>query len=107
MMRLQAKTFQSDGINLASGFLVERSDIVRQIISTAKSRQQIVVSSPPATGKTSLMTLVEAEILKHTNGNTEEAVNIVLLREVHGGAATLRTIRKLVGIDDHGPAVVG
>eukprot|EP00550_Attheya_septentrionalis_P009346 CAMPEP_0198298582 /NCGR_PEP_ID=MMETSP1449-20131203/41356_1 /TAXON_ID=420275 /ORGANISM="Attheya septentrionalis, Strain CCMP2084" /LENGTH=524 /DNA_ID=CAMNT_0043999881 /DNA_START=121 /DNA_END=1695 /DNA_ORIENTATION=+ len=112
------KTFQSDGINLASGFVVERSKIVRQIISTAMSRQQIVVSSPPATGKTSLMTLVEAEILKHgptsigspTNENTEEveaeAVNIVIFREVYGGADTLRTIRKLVGIDDHGPVVV-
>eukprot|EP00978_Attheya_sp_CCMP212_P029158 scaffold102809_cov54-Attheya_sp.AAC.2 len=118
MMRPQAKTFQSDGINLASGFVVERSKIVRQIISTARSRQQIVVSSPPATGKTSLMTLVEAEILKHTrihigtNENTEEAeaeaeaVNIVIFREVNGGADTLRTIRKLVGIDDHGPVVV-
>jgi hypothetical protein len=92
-MRLQAKTFQSDGINLASGLVVERSDIVHQIISTAKSRQQIVVSSPPATGKkVSVMTLVKAEILKHTNANTEEApaVNIILLREVHGDAATLR-----------------
>jgi hypothetical protein len=91
-MRLQAKTFQSDGINLASGLVVERSDIVHQIISTAKSRQQIVVSSPPATRKVSVMTLVKAEILKHTNANTEEApaVNIILLREVHGDAATLR-----------------
>jgi hypothetical protein len=104
MMRIQAKTFQSDGINLASGFFVKRSKIVREIISTAKIHQQIVVSSPPATGKTSLITLVEAEILE--NENTEEVVNIVLIREQYGGAATLRTIRKLVGIDEEGAVVV-
>jgi hypothetical protein len=62
MMMQPKKTFQTDEIDLQSGIVIQRSDLVRRIIGTAESRQHVVASSSPATGKTSLTMLVEAEL---------------------------------------------
>jgi hypothetical protein len=67
MMVDQKKQFQFDNINLASGFVIKRSNLVRRIIDTAETGQHVVLSSPPATGKSSLITLVEEELESRSN----------------------------------------
>ena len=62
MARTQLKTMQSDGINLNTGLYVDRPAIIDWIIQTAEEKQHVVLSSPPATGKSSLLDLLEKEL---------------------------------------------
>jgi len=54
---------KTDGISLRAPHL-SRTDIVNEIISTARSKQHVVVGAPPATGKTALLQLVRESLLK-------------------------------------------
>ena len=51
------QTLGNDGISFA-GHHLERKDIVQNVIEVASASQYVVIGSPPATGKTSLMQLV-------------------------------------------------
>ena len=54
---------KTDGISLRAPHL-SRTDVVNEIISTACSKQHVVVGAPPATGKTALLQLVRESLLK-------------------------------------------
>ena len=54
---------KTDGISLRAPHL-SRADIVNEIISTARSKQHVVIGAPPATGKTALLQLVRESLLK-------------------------------------------
>lgn len=56
-----APILKSDGISMKGDHL-RRSDIVDSIIQVARARQHVVVGSPPATGKTALLQLVEQKL---------------------------------------------
>jgi predicted AAA+ superfamily ATPase len=57
MMQLtrKRKTLQQDGINIEAGLFVDRSVLVEEIFQAVEEGQHVVLSSPPATGKSSLL----------------------------------------------------
>lgn len=57
-MNRKALTLQQDGINIESGLFVNRPVLIDKIIQTALESQHVVLSSPPATGKTSLLDMI-------------------------------------------------
>jgi len=57
-MSTQRKIVQIDGINIGSGIYIPREDLVQETINVATLQQHVVLSSPPATGKTSLLNLL-------------------------------------------------
>ena len=61
--RCPSPLLKTDGISLRAPHL-SRTDIVNEIISTARSKQHVVVRAPPATGKTALLQLVRESLLK-------------------------------------------
>ena len=52
---------RSDGIFIEREHLPRR-DVVQQVIELAQRRQHVVLGSPPATGKTSLLQLIKRQL---------------------------------------------
>ena len=69
-----APILKSDGIYLKGDHL-RRSDIVDNIIHVARTRQHVIVGSPPATGKTALLQLVEQK-LRGISGSTVHRLHL-------------------------------
>jgi hypothetical protein len=84
------KVFQTDGINLRSGVVIQREDLVRRIIDTAEIHQHVVLSSPPATGNTSLVMLIQAELKGRSN---EGPVYIFTPRQIGDSTELLSLIQ--------------
>ena len=62
MARRHQKTLQQDGINVETGLSVDRSALVAKIFQAADQGQHVVISSPPATGKSGLLDLMVAKL---------------------------------------------
>ena len=60
------KTLQQDDINLSTGLYVDRQGFVEAILEELNTKQHVVISSPPARGKTSVLSLL-ARKLKDEN----------------------------------------
>jgi energy-coupling factor transporter ATP-binding protein EcfA2 len=53
-------SLKADGISITHNrWYLLRSDVVQEIYSTCKEKQYAVIGSPPATGKTSLLQLLQ------------------------------------------------
>jgi hypothetical protein len=63
---LGRKSIRTDGIDTNEKF-VERTALLNLIIATADANQHVVLASPPATGKTSLLALVENALSRMPN----------------------------------------
>jgi hypothetical protein len=57
-------SFKNDGISLLSKPHLPRSDVVQQIYDTAKEKQHVVLDSSAASGKSSLIQLIEKKVLQ-------------------------------------------
>jgi energy-coupling factor transporter ATP-binding protein EcfA2 len=55
-------TLQQDGISIQNGVYVDRPLLLDEIIRTADENQHVVLSSPPATGKSSILELLTARL---------------------------------------------
>lgn len=55
-------TLQQDGINIRNGLYVDRPHLVDEIIRAADESQYVVLSSPPATGKSSILELLATRL---------------------------------------------
>ena len=62
MDRKTPKTLQHDGINITSGLYVERKLLVESVMTVLSTNQHVVLSSPPATGKTSVLDLLSYQL---------------------------------------------
>ena len=77
----QSPSLKTDGIFIRKNHL-PRSDVVQQIYATAKSQQYVVIGASAATGKTSLLQLVEKEL-------EQEGANVIRLSILDRGTGVL------------------
>ena len=85
--RSPSPVLKSDGISLRGKHL-RRGDIVQEIIQTARARQHVILGSPPATGKTSLIQLLEQQL-------KSEGASVIRMQGLHLGLQNmLETLRE-------------
>jgi len=93
------QTLGNDGISFA-GHHLNRRDLVQSVIEAANLKQFVVVGSPPATGKTSLMQLISVAV--------EESGDNVCLFAIRPGDEGVQwlfdTLKTKSGIDLHDQA---
>ena len=82
--QVSSPVLRTDGIALKGNHL-KRTNVVNRIISTARERQHVVVGSSPATGKTSLLQLVEQIVER-------DEATVIRFSPRHRGLGTLFSI---------------
>jgi len=85
--RSPSPVLKSDGISLRGKHL-RRRDVVQEIIQTARARQHVILGSPPAMGKTSLIQLLEQQL-------KSEGASVIRMQGIHLGVQNmLETLRE-------------
>lgn len=79
---------------------LSRSELVKKLVKQLKENQQSLIYSPPSTGKTSLLLLLEKKLCELPESDDLANVNFVLIQcPRHRSEAAFSTIKKLAKLD--------